>query len=181
MRLLKNAQGLDNEDTRAKLLQSLVRETLEGPTSRLLRADPAKMAFRELPPGNWSSLYILYQSHCLATNQETASRSTFFGCTLQWRKCMKFRKKSQHSTCLLCDRLKSEMRHARGFIEHAKSADRLLGHLAQTWRCREKYWEARTISRAKGDQLTLITDGYDQIKAMSTEMGTWACAQRGGV
>lgn len=165
IRILKNAQGLDNEEARSKLLQSLVQESLEGPTSRLLRADPAKMAYRELPPGNWSSLYVLYQSHCLATNQEIAGRSTFYDCTLQWRKCMKFRKKSQHSTCLVCDRLKSEMRHATSFMEHAKFANRLLGHLAQTWKCREKYWEARSNSRAKADQLTLITDGYGYDKS----------------
>ena len=163
-RLLKNAEGLDNDETRAKLLQALLQETLEGPTTRLMRADPSKMAFRELPPGNWASLYVLYQSHCIATKQDVASKSTFYACTLEWRKCLKFRKRSQHSTCIICDKLKSEMRHAKSFMEHAKSADRLLGHLAMTWKCREKYWEARALSRSKGDQLTLIVDGYDKSK-----------------
>lgn len=163
-RLLKNGECIDDEETREKLLQALLQDTLEGPTTRLMKADPAKMAFRELPPGNWAGLFMLYQAHCLATKQEAASRSTFYACTVHWRKCLKFRKKSQHSMCLTCDRLKSEMRHAKGFLQHAKYTDQLLGHLAMTWRCREKYWEARSSSQGKADQICLITDGYDKSK-----------------
>lgn len=159
-RLVRNAGSLDNEETRAKLLQ----ETLEGPTTRLMRANPATMALRELPPGTWASMYMLYQSHCIATNQDVASRATFYACTKEWRKCLKFRKRSQHSMCQVCDKLKSQMRCATSFILHAQYCDRLLGHLAMTWKCREKYWEARAVSRAKSAQLTLITDGYDKSK-----------------
>lgn len=161
---MKNAGALDNEETRTKLLEALLQETLEGPTTRLMKADPAKMALRELPPGTWASMFVLYQAHCLATNQDVASRSTFYACTRDWRKCLKFRKRSQHSTCQICDRLKSQMRSSNSFLLHAQYADRLLGHLAMTWRCREKYWEARNISRSKTDQITLITDGYDKSK-----------------
>ena len=79
-------------------------------------------------------------------------------------KMPQFRKKSQHSLCLICDRLKARMRHSRDFMDHASSADALLGHLTMTWRCREKYWEARALSRSKGEQLCLIVDGYDKSK-----------------
>ena len=129
-----------------------------------MSADPAKMAFRELPPGTWSQLYVLYQAHCLSLKEDPSSRSVFYRATKTWRKCLKFRKKSQHSLCLICDRLKARMRHSRDFMDHASSADALLGHLTMTWRCREKYWEARALSRSKGEQLCLIVDGYDKSK-----------------
>ena len=64
------------------------------------------------------------------------------------------------------------MRHSGGFLEHAKWADRLLGHLAMTWRARQKYWEARATSRAKQDLLCLIVDGYDKFQAMPTKVGS---------
>ena len=152
-------------------MQQLLAETLEGPTTRLMTADPTKMAYRELPPGTWSQLYVLYQAHSLALKEEVASRSCFHRATKLWRKCLKFRKKSQHSLCLLCDRLKARMRHSKDFMEHARSADALLGHLTMTWRCREKYWEARTLSRSKGEQLCLIVDGYDKSKPCLPRLG----------
>ena len=165
LRLIQKAQGgLDDQKVREALLQDLLSETLQGPTSRLLDIPVEKMAFRELPPGNWAQLYVLYQSHCLAQNDEAASRSVFYRVTQLWRKRLKFRKRSQHGICEICDRIKAEMRHSGGFLEHAKWADRLLGHLAMTWRARQKYWEARATSRAKQDLLRLIVDGYDKSK-----------------
>lgn len=157
---------LGEEDARSKLLQELLNDALEGPTSRLMRLAPEKMAYRELPPGNWSQLYCLYQAHCLALKQPVASRSVFYQCTEQWRHCLKFRHKSTHSVCGVCDKLKAEMRHCGSFLEHARAADRLLQHLTMTWKSREQYWHARSLSQAKQELLCVIIDGYDRSKPL---------------
>ena len=164
MRLLQQSANMDSEESRERLLKELLQDTLQGPTSRIMKANPAKLAMRELPPGTWSQIYNLYCAHCLAVKEEAASRSTFYKCTEDWRRALKFRRRSQHSICLTCDKIKSRMRHSSSFIEHAKRTDALLGHLAGTWRAREKYWAARAASRAKDDVLCIITDGFDKSK-----------------
>ena len=165
-RLVTASISLGDDVARTKLLQELLNDALEGPTTRMLKLDPSKMAYRELPPGNWSQLYCLYQAHCLALKQPAASKSVFYECTLQWRRCLKFRHRSQHSVCATCDRLRAEMRHSGSFMEHARAADNLLGHLTLTWKCREQYWHARAVSQAKQDLLCIIVDGYDRSKPM---------------
>ena len=149
---------------REKLLQELLKDALEGPTTRLTTLDPKKLGYRELPPGNWSQMYALYQAQCLALGQESASKTMFYRCTKKWRHCLRFRQRSQHSTCQVCDRLKARMRHSDTFLEHARAADALLGHLSMTWKAREKYWHTRAVSRTKQDVLCIITDGFDKSK-----------------
>ncbi|CAJ1361527.1 unnamed protein product, partial [Effrenium voratum] len=130
--ILPNNIELNSEEARATLLQQLMNQALEGPTTRLTHRDPRLLAKRELPPGSWSSMYLVYQAHCLACGTRPASRAVFYEDTKRWRHCLKFRSKSQHSTCLQCDRLRAQMRHSKSFMEHAAAADRLLGHLATT-------------------------------------------------
>ena len=166
LRLLNKAMDLDNEECRAKLLNDLLQDALEGPTSRMSKLSPKQLAARELPPGNWQQLYLLYVASCQANNTEAASRSTFYEATSDWRKTLQFRHRSQHSVCGTCDRLKATMRSAKDFQSHAKAADALLGHLTLTWRCRQTYWGARQASRAKQDVLTIIYDGFDKSKPM---------------
>ena len=156
--------NLADEQARERLLQDLLKDSLEGPTTRLMNFNPANLACRELPPGNWSQLYILYQAHCLALKQPAASRTVFYSCASKWKKCLRFRHRSQHSICQTCDRLKAEMRHADSFMTHASAADRLLAHLTMTWKCREQYWNARSASRSKQELLCIIVDGYDRSK-----------------
>ena len=105
-------------------------------------------------------------STCLALKQPVASRSVFYQCTEQWRHCLKFRRKSTHSVCGVCDKLKAEMRHCGSFLEHARAADRLLQHLTMTWKSREQYWHARSLSQAKQELLCVIIDGYDRSKPL---------------
>ncbi|CAJ1460779.1 unnamed protein product [Effrenium voratum] len=161
--LVPNAMNLESEAARSLLMRELMSQALEGPTTRLAK-QPRDLAARELPPGNWSGLFVLYQAYCVASNERPASRTLFYQVSKEWRGALKFRPKSQHSTCQTCDKLKSEMRHAKSFMQHAVSADRLLGHLARTWKCREVYWAARQKSRAGDGLLTLICDGYDKSK-----------------
>lgn len=66
-RLLSNSMDLSDDGARVKLLNELMDDALAGTTSRICRAlQPSKMAVRELPPGNWAQIYLLYQSFCLA-------------------------------------------------------------------------------------------------------------------
>lgn len=117
-----------------------------------------------MPPGTWGSVYLLYQSHCLATNQRVSSRALFYEVIKPWRRVLKFRRRSQHTSCQVCEHLRVCMRHSSTFFENAKSADALLGHLSMVWRCRETYWSARQESRNRSGLLTLIIDGFDRSK-----------------
>ena len=154
---------LGDEEARTKLLSELLSDALQGPTARITM-DMKKLSHRELPPGNWSQLFLLYQAYCLAEDAPSASRSVFYEATRKWRKVLRFRPHSKHSVCLTCDRLKSEMRHSSSFLHHATAADRLLGHLRETWRCRQAYWQAREASKAKQDLLCMVFDGFDKAK-----------------
>ena len=153
----------DDEAARTQLLQTLISEALDGGTSKA-QVLPANLAQRELPPGNWSQLYVLYQAWCLASSSRCASRPAFYACSKQWRKALRFRPHSKHSVCQLCDKMKSRMKHATNFMDHAKATDELLGHLSNMWQCRQVYWLAREKSRAKQDLLTIIYDGFDKAK-----------------
>ena len=156
---------LSDENARNKLLEELMNDALTGPSQRLSQSiEPKKLPYRELPPGNWAQLYMLYQAFCLANDVECASRATFYSCTKDWRGSLKFRPHSKHSLCWVCDRLKSKMRHANDFLSHAAAADELLGHLRLTWQCRQTYWNAREQSRSHQDVLCLIYDGFDKSK-----------------
>ena len=154
---------VDTDEARRDLIKEIMNQVLEGPTSRLPR-DPRELPARELPPGTWGGLYVLYQAFCLAAKERPASRALFYEIKKQWKDTLTFRRRSQHSTCTVCDKLKADLRHAKSFVQHCKAADTLLGHLATTWRCREIYWGARQQSRSRDNILTLICDGYDKSK-----------------
>ena len=142
--------GMDDDATRTALLKTLLHQALEGQTSKTMVLEPAHLAQRELPPGNWAQLYMLYQAHCIATGATCASKAAFYSISKGWRKALRFRHQSKHSTCWICDRLRANMRAARGFMEHATACDGLLQHLSQMWRCREAYWLAREIEDWSG-------------------------------
>lgn len=163
-RLLPNNMDLGDEEAREKLLAELMKDALTGHTARISKLDPAKLSQRELPPGNFAQLYVLYQASCLAEDLHCASRAVFYSVTKDWRKTLKFRPYSKHSVCMTCDRLKSEMRHSNHFLQHAVAADTLLGHLRDTWKDRQAYWCAREMSRNHQDMLTIIFDGFDKSK-----------------
>ena len=156
-------QDLSREDARDSLLRSLLDSVLEGPTAHT-RISPKHLAKRELPPGNWANLYLLYLAACKARKTAPASKSTFYTAVKAWKCCLRFRKKSTHGTCYTCDVLRARMKHAKSFWSHATATDALLGHLMTTWRCRQQYWAARAASRTRQDLITLITDGFDKSK-----------------
>ena len=128
--------------------------------------NPQNLAKRELPPGTWSQLYLVYTAHCLSEGKKAACRSVYYQVVKTWKRCLSFRRRSQHSACFTCDRLKASMRHATCFWEHAKACDALLAHLTRQWACRQVYWGARAESQKKRGLLTVILDGFDHSKAM---------------
>ena len=142
-------------------------EALTGPTARSMTLDPKRLSQRELPPGNWAQMFLLYQSFCLANGSPAASKSVFYKSTKLWRRALKFRPFSKHSICETCDLLKSKMRHSTCFMSHAAAADQLLGHLRMTWECRNTYWQARQQSIAKNDMLTIILTGMTRASLSS--------------
>ena len=52
------------------------------------------------------------------------------------------------------------------FLQHAKIADRLLGHYCQQWKNRESYWLARSRAQQVGDLCCMMIDSYDKAKCM---------------
>lgn len=54
----------------------------------------------------------------------------------------------------------------KDFLQHAKIADRLLGHYCQQWKNRECYWLARTRAQQVGDLCCMMIDSYDKAKCM---------------
>ena len=161
---LTSASRMDSEEGRASLLNALLDQVLEGPSLQMTRS-LSDLPQRELPPGTWAGVFLLYNAHCVSSQTRPASKALFYSTIKAWRKVLKFRRRSQHSVCHECERLKSEMRHAASFLQDARAADSLLGHLSLTWRCRQVYWGMRERSRqADSDVLTLIIDGFDKSK-----------------
>ena len=98
---------------RDELMQRLIDcRLMSAFTEIVFNQDPNRLGLRELPHGSWSNVYVLYQAHCHARGEVPASKSTFFSVSQQWRCCLRFHKKSQHSVCVTCSRLKMLIRHS---------------------------------------------------------------------
>lgn len=101
----------DDEGLRQELLERLIDCRLMKATNQILFNDPQRLALRELPHGNWSNVYVLYQAHCRSQGFAAASKATFFAVSQLWRSCLRFHKKSQHTKCFTCSRLQMELRN----------------------------------------------------------------------
>lgn len=87
----------------------LVDERMHGPTMEIGDMRPKELPLRELPPGNRASLYLQYISFMRvngASADKPASRATFYAVAKEWEGCLKFRRPSDHTLCLVCSRLK---------------------------------------------------------------------------
>ena len=60
---------------------------------------------RELPPGNTAALYLMYIAYMKP--YEAAGKTTFYEVAKQWRTCLRFRRRTEHSMCLVCQTLKA--------------------------------------------------------------------------
>ena len=134
---LKISSG--DQQFREDLLQRLIDVRLMSAFTQVgFNADPRRLALRELPHGNWSNVYLLYQAHCKAAHEVPASKSTFFSVALQWKCCLRFHKKSQHAVCATCSRLKMRLRNVK----------ESWNHLGKNWKQIENTGLATVISRS---------------------------------
>ena len=102
-----------DDDLRDQLMQRLVDAHLMSPYLQLsFNSDPARLPLRELPHGSWTELFLVYKSFCRVKNEGHASKALFFSVAKEWRKCLRFRKESDHAQCATCSRLRSLLQSA---------------------------------------------------------------------
>ena len=109
-----SALSQENEELREALLHQLIDRKLRGTTMQLIESDtldPNSLPFRELPPGNISSLYLMYVAWMRVTGDEVpASKSTFYNVAHSWENALGFRRKCEHAQCVICQTLKIKIR-----------------------------------------------------------------------
>ena len=89
-------------------MRKLIDRQLLGATQQLLvETEIDRLPVRELPPGNTASLFPLYISYMRIANETAASKATFYAVAKRWSPCLRFRRKSEHSMCVECSRLKA--------------------------------------------------------------------------
>ena len=97
-----------DEDLREELLRRLVDRQLLGPSHQILMdGDIERLPLRELPPGNVASLYLMFVAYTRTTDSPVASKSTFYKVARKWSVCLRFRRRTEHSLCIECSRLKA--------------------------------------------------------------------------
>lgn len=100
-----------DEALREELLKNLVDRRLFGPSQQILQLDPGRLPKRELPPGNVASLFLMFLGYIRASGLPPASKSTFYKVARQWGQCLVFRRRSDHTMCAECQRLKTAIHH----------------------------------------------------------------------
>ena len=105
-----------DDQMRERLLHKLVQEKLLGPTIQVTDLVPKDLPLRELPPGNTAALFLMYIAWARVSGEKVASKSTFYATSKKWACCLKFRSRSEHSMCVVCQSLKSAIRAARDMI-----------------------------------------------------------------
>ncbi|CAL1126071.1 unnamed protein product [Cladocopium goreaui] len=160
----KSMLEANDDDMREDLFQRLIDAKLMGPTMQLSNTDPGNLPTRELPHGNVAELYMVFVAFC--GNKTPASRACFYKEAKRWKQCLRFRRPLAHSLCKTCSQLQAALSNATDFLQHAKIADRLLGHYCQQWKNRESYWLARSRAQQVGDPCCMMIDSYDKAKCM---------------
>lgn len=105
-------QSKTDGDLREELLRKLIDRQLLGATQQLLvETEIERLPVRELPPGNTASLFLLYISYMRIANETAASKATFYAVAKRWSPCLRFRRRSEHSMCVECSRLKAAIQN----------------------------------------------------------------------
>ena len=104
------SQSKTSEELREELLVKLMDRMLLGPTHQVLDMKPSELPYRELPPGNVSSLYLMYLAYMRPSGQVPACKSTFYTAWKSWAACLCCRHASEHTMCLQCQTLKAAIR-----------------------------------------------------------------------
>ena len=86
----------------------------------------------------------MYTAMCGMRKTRCASRELF---RLVWRpgwcKALRFRKKTTHTCCSTCDRLKTQVLRAASLRQQVHAQLLLIDHLQQQWSDRAVYWGLR--------------------------------------
>jgi len=101
-----------DEALREQLLSKLIEDKLLGPARQVVELKPAELPIRELPPGTTASLFLMYLAYMRPSGITPASRSSFYGVAKQWKCCLRFRRHTEHSMCLVCQTLKAAIHGA---------------------------------------------------------------------
>ena len=152
-----------------QLLKRLISYKMQTATEQLFDSNPRQLPVRELEHTSASSLYTQYKAFCArgAGDANVAGRSLFYSEFLRWSPCLRFRKKSTHSVCFQCSRLRAAIAESKNdFTLHARFCNELLDHYVRQWRDREVYWTCRERAKTVRDVLCVILDSYDKAKAM---------------
>ena len=101
-----------DESLREEMLGKLVQAKLLGPSRQVVELKPESLPMRELPPGTTAALYLMYIAFVRPSGIQPASKSTFYEVAKQWKCCLRFRAKTEHSMCLVCQTLKAAIHNA---------------------------------------------------------------------
>ena len=108
-----------DEELRQDLLKKLISRKLSGPTLEVTDSDPSRLPVRELPHGNVSCLYLMYvgwTSIAPPKSSTAACKSTFYGAWKRWSNCVRFRRRSEHAMCVVCQKLKAQIHASKDRI-----------------------------------------------------------------
>lgn len=83
-----------------------------GPARQAVELKPEALPMRELPPGSIAALYLMYLGFIRPSGIQPASKSTFYEVAKQWKPCLRFRSRTEHSMCLVCQTLKAAIHSA---------------------------------------------------------------------
>lgn len=148
---------------REEVMSAVLDDVANTPAMQQLHPAPRQRKY--LPPGKRSDLYDMYLARCVGNGEKACGHSTFYDVfNAEFRKVLMFRKRSTHSSCSICDLLKSQIKHARSVVEHLKANDKYLQHMSQQWLNRSVYWGLRARARADKDIIVIIQDGMDRSK-----------------
>jgi len=104
-----------DEEMREQLLQRLVSKRMFTSHQQIEELHPQHLPLRELPPGSTASLYLMYVAYMRISNEEPASRSTFYSVCRQWSQCLRFRRECEHAMCATCQSLRARIHNTTDF------------------------------------------------------------------
>ena len=101
-----------DDELREQLLKRLISDKLMGPSRQATELKPGILPLRELPPGNTASLFLMYIAYMKTSDVAPAGKTTCYEIAKQWRTCLRFRRATEHSMCLVCQTLKAAIHNA---------------------------------------------------------------------
>ena len=140
---------------------------------------------RFLPPGKTLYLFWEYKAWAQRARELVACWSLFCKMYRAVHPCLRFRSKSEHSTCHTCDMAKKALSRSRySPAEHAQEMESYERHLTKVWADRQTYGNsaalslelglackspppgttAKTILTQPNAQVCIIADGIDETK-----------------